>query len=165
MRPGIAGTDLSSPATHRSMATKMDTLSRKDRSKLMAKIRSSNTGPEREMRNILRRLGVRHRKYVRGLPGTPDFVLAQEHTVIFVHGCFWHQHHGCAMCRTPKTRRTYWRDKFEGNRRRDERTTRQLRRLGWRVLTIWECNLSKPSRVEARLESLLGLKPRSNSRE
>ena len=136
----------------------MDTLSKTDRSKLMARIRSTNTTPERGLRTILRRMGIRHRAYAKHLPGTPDVVVAKSRVVIFVHGCFWHQHKGCAACRTPKTRKAFWREKFQGNIRRDRRAARMLRQLGWSVLTVWECQLKKPQRVQARLEKVMAAK-------
>jgi DNA mismatch endonuclease (patch repair protein) len=92
--------------------------------------------------------------HVRALPGTPDLVLARLHTVIEVRGCFWHGH-ACGRCRIPATRRGYWLDKIERNRRRDARTSQALRRAGWSVLVVWECETRRPQRLSARLARLL----------
>lgn len=129
-----------------------DTLSIAERSRLMAKIRSKNTGPERTVRSLLHRAGYRFRIHVRSLPGTPDVVLPRHRLVVFVHGCFWHRHKGCKVATTPKSHRKFWSDKFARNVANDRKHVRQLRRLGWHVVTIWACQLRNPERVMAKIK-------------
>jgi DNA mismatch endonuclease (patch repair protein) len=105
----------------------------------MSRIGSSNTAPERVVRSVLHSLGYRFRLHKKSLPGKPDIVLAKHKTVIFVHGCFWHRHQGCKFCYTPKTRVEFWNHKFEGNTARDQKQRQLLEQMGWRVLTVWEC--------------------------
>lgn len=131
-----------------------DNISSAERSRVMRCVRSVDTRPERMVRSIVHRLGYRFRLHVRELPGTPDMVLARLRTVIEVRGCFWHGH-ACGRCRIPATRRGYWLDKIERNRRRDARTSRALRRAGWSVLVVWECETRQPQRLSARLARLL----------
>ncbi|MGA2437893.1 MAG: very short patch repair endonuclease [Acidobacteriaceae bacterium] len=110
----------------------------------MSRTRSVDTKPEMRVRRALHRLGYRFRLHVASLPGRPDIVLASYRTAVFVNGCFWHSH-SCKDCRKPRTNCWYWEPKLAGNKRRDARSSRQLRQLGWRVLTIWECRLKKIS--------------------
>ena len=132
-----------------------DRLSTEERSRLMAKIKGKNTRPERAVRSLLHRAGHRFRIHVRALPGTPDIVLPRHRTVVFVHGCFWHRHAKCKKARVPKTHRKFWADKFARNVANDRHHRRQLRRLGWRVVTIWECQLRRPDAVLAQIEKAL----------
>ena len=101
------------------------------------------------MRRLVHSLGYRYRLHVRSLPGTPDLVFSRRRKIIDVRGCFWHQHH-CGRCRIPKARRSYWLAKLERNRRRDQRNLRALRRAGWRVLVIWECQTTVAQRARLR---------------
>lgn len=128
-----------------------DLFSPEKRSAIMAKIKGVNTSPERTVRKIIHSLGYRFRLHVSDLPGRPDIVLPRLRKVVFVHGCFWHGHQGCRRAATPKTRAAYWRRKIDGNRARDARTVRKLRRLGWRVLQIWQCQISNEKRLIQRL--------------
>ena len=132
-----------------------DTLTPLERSRLMAKIKGKNTGPERAVRSLLHRAGYRFRIHVRTLPGTPDIVLPRHRAIVFVHGCFWHRHPNCKTASTPKSHRKFWADKFARNVANDRKHRRQLRRLGWRVLTVWECQLRHPERVLARIQKIL----------
>ena len=114
------------------------------RSAVMARIRGRDTRPELALRSMLHRLGFRFT--VRGpknrsLPGKPDLVLPKHRTVVFVHGCFWHGHENCPAFRLPQTRHDWWKAKIEGNRARDLINEQKLRKLGWNVVTIWECAL------------------------
>ncbi|MCX5659760.1 MAG: very short patch repair endonuclease [Planctomycetota bacterium] len=129
-----------------------DTVSKAVRSRIMAAIRSKDTAPEMVVRRLAHSLGFRFRLHVRGLPGTPDLVFPARRKVVNVHGCFWHMHH-CGRCRIPSTRRAFWRAKLTRNRERDRKTTRQLRRLGWKVLTVWECE-AQPKRLPRLTERL-----------
>jgi DNA mismatch endonuclease (patch repair protein) len=111
----------------------------------MSRIRGGNTKPELTVRSLLHRAGYRFRLHSKNLPGRPDIVLPKYATIIFVHGCFWHRHKNCKNSTTPATRPDFWRRKFEGNIRRDERNRRALRATGWRVITVWECEVEKSS--------------------
>ena len=112
-----------------------DRLSPEARSRLMSRIRSRDTGPERAVRSILHGLGFRFRLHRRDLPGTPDIVLPGRGMVVFVHGCFWHGHR-CKVGKMPKSRIDYWGPKIEANKARDKRKSAKLRRLGWSVVTV-----------------------------
>ena len=128
----------------------MDIWSKKKRSAVMAKIRSKDTKPEWLVRRYLYARGYRYRKNVKGLPGTPDIVLRKYGIVIFVHGCFWHGHE--ADGHIPKSNTGFWRDKITRNRERDARNKAELKRLGWKVMTIWECQLKPAVRQQTLLE-------------
>jgi len=109
---------------------------------MMSGIRGKNTKPERIVRSFLHRSGLRFRLHA-DLPGKPDMVLPRYRTAVFVHGCFWHQHKGCQYATTPASNKEFWREKFAANTRRDAVVKRQLRRLGWRVLVVWSCQLKQ----------------------
>lgn len=121
----------------------------------MSRIKGTNTKPEIEVRSLLHRLGYRFRLHRRDLPGTPDIVLPGRSAVVFVHGCFWHSH-ACKRAKMPKSRKVYWAEKMEGNRRRDARKRRQLRALGWKVVVVWECELKNSDRLARKLRRVLG---------
>jgi DNA mismatch endonuclease (patch repair protein) len=133
----------------------VDNLSPKERSQIMARVRSRDTRPEMFVRRIVFSLGYRYRLHVKNLPGRPDLVFRRLCKVIFVHGCFWHRHFDCALARLPKSRQDFWIPKLEGNRRRDEQTVVELRKLGWGVMTIWECELGKPASLTKRIRRFL----------
>lgn len=126
----------------------MDRITPQQRSDLMRAVRGRDTTPERVVRQRLHRLGFRFRIGVRELPGRPDIVLPKWRTVIFVHGCFWHRHPRCRKATTPATRRAFWEAKFAANRERDRRHARSLRRQGWRVLVVWECQTQATERLD-----------------
>jgi DNA mismatch endonuclease, patch repair protein len=117
----------------------MDIYSREKRSEIMSKVQSQGTKPEIIVRKRLHSLGFRFRLHNRKLPGTPDIVLPRHHSVIFVHGCFWHHHKGCSKSKLPSSNTEFWEAKIAENVRRDKKKIAQLKRLGWRVLIIWEC--------------------------
>ena len=121
------------------------------RSDIMSRIGGRDTAPEVAVRRIAHRLGFRFRLHRRNLPGTPDIVFPRHQAVVFVNGCFWHRHAGCRYAYEPKSRTQFWTKKFEGNVARDARNHAALRRLGWRVLVIWECETRDPGTVAARL--------------
>lgn len=136
----------------------MDKLSPAQRSQVMAKIHGRDTGPERLVGRLLSRLGVRFTLHDPQLPGKPDIVVRAAKTAVFVHGCFWHRHR-CSRGRSmPSSRRAFWRKKLAMNAIRDQLQARQLRRLGWHVLVVWECQTkrSKAPQLLLRLERLLG---------
>jgi DNA mismatch endonuclease (patch repair protein) len=132
-----------------------DNLSTEERSRLMSRIRCKDTKPELIVRRLLHAMGYRFRLHRRDLPGRPDIVLPRHGVCIFVHGCFWHLHRNCKDARIPKTKRSWWQEKLEGNAARDKRHAAALRRIGWRVLTIWECQTEKPEKLTRRLALLL----------
>ena len=138
------------------MTKRHDHLSPAERSALMSKIRGKNTGPERLVRAIVRRLGFakRYRCNVRRLPGCPDLVFGFLKKAIFVHGCFWHDHN-CSRRRLPVGNKAYWIGKFKRNKKRDAANLKQIRDLGWKVLVVWECELNRPS-LSRRLTRFLG---------
>ena len=133
-----------------------DSLTPERRSWNMSRIRGRDTKPEVLVRSTLHRMGFRFT--VNGplnckLPGRPDIVLPKHSAVVFVHGCFWHRHARCKYAYTPKTRVSFWEEKFFGNVERDRKNGRALARLGWKVVTVWECELAKSSTFERRLAS------------
>lgn len=140
----------------------MDILTPAQRSALMSRIGGVNTKPELAVRRALHAQGYRFRLHGRGLPGRPDLVFRRRRVVVFVHGCFWHRHDGCARSRLPKSRADYWRAKFETNVRRDERNVRALAADGWRVFVAWECEVERDETLLDRLTSFLG-PPRSGN--
>ena len=131
-----------------------DTISSEQRSRNMSRIRSRDTKPEMLVRSFLHASGFRFRLHVKDLPGKPDIVLPKYKTVIFVHGCFWHQHH-CKDGHLPKSRCEYWGPKLSRNRERDRLHKRRLHALGWRTFTIWECETADSERLAVRLHTFL----------
>ena len=129
-----------------------DNHSKEVRSMNMSHIRSKNSKPEELVRKYLFSKGFRYRKNVKTLPGCPDIVLPKYKTVIFVNGYFWHKH-DCPRFVWPSTNEEYWRPKIMGNVERDKRNLAELQRLGWTVLTVWECELKKKV-IDATLDQL-----------
>jgi DNA mismatch endonuclease (patch repair protein) len=121
----------------------------------MALVKGRDTAPERIVRSIVHRLGFRFRLHVRSMHGTPDIVLSRHRKVIFVHGCFWHGHKRCPRSKRPTTRKQFWNSKLDRNIERDERIRKILRRTGWKVLTVWECEIRKPEKLMKKLEGFL----------
>jgi len=121
----------------------MDIWSKEKRSEVMSRIRGKNTKPELAVRSLLHRSGFRFRLHRRDLTGQPDIVLPKYRTIIFVHGCFWHQHKGCANSVIPKTQRKKWQLKLGKNIERDKLNKNRLTREGWRVIIVWECQIEK----------------------
>lgn len=118
-----------------------DTVDRATRSRMMSAIKGKNTLPERTVRSYLHRSGLRFRLHTTDLPGRPDIVLPRWGCVVFIHGCFWHRHPGCRFATTPASNTRFWKTKFDANVERDRRNTAALRRLGWRVIVVWECSI------------------------
>ncbi|MCC6537820.1 MAG: DNA mismatch endonuclease Vsr [Bryobacterales bacterium] len=133
-----------------------DRLSKTRRSENMRRIRSKDTSPEMTIRRLLHGLGYRYRLHVKTLPGKPDLVFPSRGCVLMVHGCFWHGHPGCRESKTPQTNQDYWIGKLQKNRDRDRRHLRALRRLGWRVMVIWECQTEKLETIQSRILRFLG---------
>jgi DNA mismatch endonuclease, patch repair protein len=130
-----------------------DFLSSAERSTRMASVRQRRTAPERDLARALHAAALRYRLNASELPGRPDLVFPRHGTVIFVNGCFWHGHH-CPAGRAPSSRQDYWLPKLQANRDRDRRKARLLRRMGWRVLTVWECQLDTRARLERTAAAL-----------
>jgi DNA mismatch endonuclease (patch repair protein) len=133
----------------------MDKISRQQRSKNMAAVRGKNTTPELIVRHVLHSMGYRFRLHRKDLPGKPDIVLPKYRTCIFVHGCFWHQHPGCKRATKPSSNEDFWLKKLESNVARDQLVKADLERLGWRVITVWECELREPDHLADRLKEIL----------
>lgn len=138
------------------LAGQVDSLSSSRRSQNMSRIRSSDTAPEMQVRRLLHRLGYRYVLHDRNLPGVPDLVFQSRRKIVFVHGCFWHQHKGCVDGRIPKSRISYWKPKLERNVQRDRSNIAKLRRGGWRVMSVWECATGNPDALRKRLTRFLG---------
>jgi DNA mismatch endonuclease, patch repair protein len=135
----------------------VDKISTQRRSENMRQIRSKNTAPELTLRQMLYQMGYRFRLHRKDLPGKPDLVFPGRKKIVFVHGCFWHQHQGCREGRLPGTRREYWEPKLARNQERDVLAQTELQALGWDVLTLWECDLVKaPGAIAGRLRRFLG---------
>ena len=132
-----------------------DVFTPEKRSAVMRRVKGKDTKPEMIVRQALTRLGVRYRLHRKDLPGAPDVVLPGRKLAIFVHGCFWHGHDCTRGARVPKANRDYWLGKVGRNRERDARTLAALTAMGWRVETIWECDLKDRAGLEARLQALL----------
>lgn len=133
-----------------------DRVARDVRSRIMGSVHSKDTKPEMVLRARLHRLGYRYRLHRSDLPGSPDLVFPSRRKVIFVHGCFWHMHAGCARSRLPASNRGYWIPKLERNCRRDCENQTALSGLGWDVLVVWECELKDLDPVLGRVADFLG---------
>lgn len=119
----------------------MDIYDKNKRSKIMKDVKSCNTQPELYIRKLLHKMGFRFRVNKKSLPGKPDIVLPKYKTIVFVHGCFWHQHENCNKARKPKSNKQFWIKKIKKNIERDERNIKELEDLGWKVIIVWECEI------------------------
>ena len=128
------------------------------RSRTMRAVKSKDTSPELTVRRFLHAAGLRYRLHDRRLPGVPDLVFPSRHIVLFVHGCFWHQHAGCSSSARPQSRTEYWTRKLDGNIARDARQSAALIAAGWKVLVIWECETRSKQALEAIAASILASK-------
>jgi len=123
----------------------------------MSKILGKNTKPEQQVRKMLTAMGHRYRLHVKGLPGKPDIVMRKYNTIIFVHGCFWHLH-TCRDGTIPKSRTEYWTEKLFRNKNRDKQHMRRLKKDGWNVLRLWECEIEKqPEKIVRKIIKFLQL--------
>ena len=120
-----------------------DTFSSKKRSEIMRTVRSVDTMPELVVRRMIHSLGFRYRLHNKKLPGTPDLVFSCRKKIIFIHGCFWHRHRCKAGRSFPSSRTKYWKKKFENNQCRDSQNRRKLKKMGWDILIVWECQTKK----------------------
>ena len=132
-----------------------DVLTKEQRHYNMSRIRSKNTKPEEMVRKYLFSQGFRYRKNDPRYPGKPDIVLPKYKTIVFIHGCFWHQHPGCKAARIPDTNSFFWQEKFKKNILRDAEEQRELEEMGWHVIVLWECEISSKKKREARLQTLV----------
>ena len=130
-----------------------DNVSKERRSEIMSNVKSSDTKPELIVRKFLFANGFRFRLHDKNLPGKPDIKLTKYKTLVFIHGCFWHGHENCSIYVMPKTNKKFWYEKIDKNISRDKKRVVKLRKMGWHVYTIWECDL-KPKRQIKTLESL-----------
>jgi DNA mismatch endonuclease (patch repair protein) len=137
----------------------VDTISPEYRSEIMSRVRGKDTKPEMVVRRMLHAAGYRYRLHARDLPGKPDLVFPARRKVVFINGCFWHRHQGCAHARLPKSRTEFWTEKLERNRERDDRNVEALRELGWEVLTVWECEARDPAALMPRVVAFLEQQP------
>jgi DNA (cytosine-5)-methyltransferase 1 len=130
-----------------------------DRSRLMSRVRQTNTAAEMEVRQLVHSLGYRFRVSGKGLPGRPDLVNRKALWAVFVHGCYWHAHEGCHLWKIPANNRAFWEKKFAGNRDRDRRKSEELEGLGYRVLVIWQCELADRDALTVKLLNFLETRP------
>lgn len=133
----------------------VDNRTRESRSALMSRIRGKDTAPELAIRRLLHAHGYRYRLHRRDLPGKPDIVFPSRRKVIFVNGCFWHGH-GCRIGKLPKSNKEFWVSKMEGNRARDLRNKTELESKGWKVLTLWQCEIPSVEKAVPILFAFLG---------
>lgn len=131
-----------------------DVVSPAKRSQMMSGIKGKNSQPELLVRRLLFAAGYRFRLHRRDLPGTPDIVMPAHKVAVFVHGCFWHLHHGCRYAKIPATRPDFWQAKLEANVDRDRRAIEKLQASGWRVLVVWECATRNVESVACLQESM-----------
>lgn len=141
----------------------MDRISAERRSANMRRIRNRDMHPELIVRRLLRQFHLGYRIHRHDLPGKPDIVMGKTRTVIFVHGCFWHRHEGCARSFTPAVRFEFWQRKLDTNVSRDKRVQRALRELGWRVHVIWECETKNQERLGRKISEVLLIRARGET--
>ena len=132
-----------------------DTFTPEQRSAVMARVKNRNTTPEKVVRSLLHNMGYRFRLHRKDLPGSPDIVLPRYKTVIFVHGCFWHGHNGCRRGARPTSNTEFWNVKIDRNIERDHLAVRELEKTGWRVFTLWQCEMKDMGVLRDRLHTFL----------
>jgi DNA mismatch endonuclease (patch repair protein) len=132
-----------------------DFLTSAERSERMSRIRGKDTKPELHLRSLLHARGLRYRLHASTLPGRPDLVFPRYRAAVFVHGCFWHGHFACRLANQPKSNSAFWKDKFKKNQSRDTRNIAELEQAGWRVLVVWECELSSRAAAERAAERVV----------
>jgi DNA mismatch endonuclease (patch repair protein) len=132
-----------------------DVFTKKKRSDVMSKIRAKNTKPELLVRKFLFSKGLRYRLHQSSLPGKPDIILKKYHAVIFVNGCFWHGHSNCNKSTLPTSNAAFWRKKIQSNMERDKNTKHSLKKLGWTIFIIWECDIKNKEGFSKAMNGLL----------
>lgn len=125
------------------------------RSRIMSSVKRQNTGPEVRVRKLLHAMGYRFRLHKKELPGTPDIALSRYKAAIFVHGCFWHQHRGCKYSRRPSSNISYWNKKLDANIERDRKNIKELVKLGWKVLILWQCEIKDAEAIKRKIDFFL----------
>lgn len=135
----------------------MDTISSEKRSWNMSRIRSADTKPEKIVRSILHSNGLRYRLHPKSVLGRPDIVLSGLKLAIFIHGCFWHRHKECKYAYNPKSRVDFWNKKFSDNVKRYKFVAKSLKKAGWKVITIWECEIENSIKLERHVHRILSL--------
>lgn len=133
----------------------MDNLTKKQRRLCMSRIRSKDTKPEIVVRRILNKLKIRHSLHSKKLPGKPDIVISKKRKIIFINGCFWHQHKGCKRQALPKSNRKYWLKKLYSNIKRQKKHISKLHKSGWKSTIVWECQTNNQNKLRARLKKAL----------
>lgn len=133
----------------------MDNLTKKQRKLCMTRITSKDTQPEKIVRQMLSKEGWRYRLHSAKLPGKPDIVISKIKTIIFINGCFWHQHKGCKRKAMPKENRNYWKPKLEKNVVKQKEDIKKLRKAGWKVNIVWECETKNENKLSRRLQKIL----------
>lgn len=135
----------------------VDTLSPKQRSERMSRVRGKDTKPEMLVRKLVHGMGYRYRLHRRDLPGIPDLVFAKKKKVIFIHGCFWHRHGdpNCKLARLPKSRLDFWVPKLERNRQRDAENQAKFESNGWKILIVWECEVGYKEHLKNKILAFL----------
>ncbi len=133
----------------------MDTFSKEKRSEIMRAVKSKDSQAELAVRRMLHRAGFRYRLHVADLPGKPDLVFPARQKVVFIHGCFWHLHKNCRAASRPSSNVEYWESKLQRNADRDKKNKRRLKKLGWKMLVVWECELKNPDAVFSMLTRFL----------
>lgn len=131
----------------------MDVHTKETRSYNMSRIKNKNTKPEELVRKELFKRGLRYRKNVKKLPGCPDIIFPKYNVAVFINGCFWHIHEDCKYFKWPENNKEFWMNKLLGNKRRDIENIKELEKMGWKVIVVWECELKKKYRAE-RLNKL-----------
>ena len=126
----------------------------------MSRVRSTGTKPEMLVRQLTHGMGYRFRLHHENLPGKPDLVFPRHRKVILVHGCFWHQHGGCSKATIPASNIAFWEAKLSGNMERDRESVAALRRTGWQVLVVWDCETKDLDSLAAGIRAFLGARPR-----
>ncbi|NWG14605.1 MAG: DNA mismatch endonuclease Vsr [Acidobacteria bacterium] len=132
-----------------------DVFCKEKRSWIMARVKGRDTKPEMLVRSLIHRMGFRFRIHKRDLPGNPDIVLPRHGKAIFVHGCFWHGHNPCRRSKRPTTNKAFWNKKLDENIRRDKRFRRELHRMGWKTLVVWQCEIRHPKKLLRKLDGFL----------
>lgn len=135
--------------------TTSDVFSLEKRSQIMSRIRGYDTKPELTVRSIVHQMGYRFRLYGGDLPGNPDIVLPRHKKVIFVHGCFWHGHKDCARSKRPGTHVSFWQNKLDKNIERDKKQQKELKKLGWQYLVVWQCEVNRTKRIHNKIKRFL----------
>lgn len=133
----------------------MDNMTKEQRTLCMSRIRSKNTKPELIVRKALSKIGIRYRLHNSKLPGKPDIIIPKNKTIVFINGCFWHQHKNCKKQAVPKSNKDYWDKKLKRNMEKQKRDIKALKAIGWKVHIIWECQTADEKKLTAKITKIL----------